>query len=120
MKKHPENAAWLGNSIREARERRRLKVTEAHVHPSYLFRIEKGEKVPSRATLLRIAHAVGADKPLLSAWLREAGYEAEAGTDGVPAVDPPPGDAPSVSALADQCVLAIMSGVTWLRPHEAN
>lgn len=109
----------LGASIKEARERAGLTRGQLSVDPSYVFRIEKGENVPSRRLLLRIAERLGATKSIRDYWLREAGHPPlEGAADDESAGHDREGDVER--PFAERAWQAVAASATWLAAGAAE
>ncbi len=68
----------FGDLLRIARQTKGLSRRElarmAALDPSYLSRLETGERLPSRQALLALADALGLSEPEVQDWLMAAGY----------------------------------------------
>ena len=122
MKKTTLGNPLLGASIRRAREAAELKKRQiAGIDPAYLFRIEKGEKTPSREMLLRIADGIGANDETREKWLHQAGYAQPSSTADAKAPDVQP-TAPELllATPVDRTLATIATKIRWLTQREAQ
>jgi hypothetical protein len=87
----------FGGLLQEAREAAGLSRADlgrlADLDPSYVYRIERGSRRPSRKAVVALARALGLYAPAVDEWLRAAGHPAGAGRR-------PPG--PVVSTVGEQ------------------